>query len=288
MEYEIFLYILVFIGLLGLSAFSGSETAFFALSKSDIEKLKHSTDKAELRVANLLLDSRQLLVTIVVGNTIVNISTASLAAVLTTQIAHQFGFNHNIALFVDIVVVTLVLLITSEIIPKVIAVRNPHTYSRIAGAPLQLLHYMFFPITIFLTNLSKFVQNSLGLSADKTRLSEDELKTLVLLGEEEGRLEADEKEMIHSIFEFGETTVREIMVPRTDMVCVEVNATLDEVLEDIKDNLLSRIPVFEGRIDNVIGILYVKDLLPLLKKIAATASICEPLSGKRILCRSKK
>ncbi|MCB0262341.1 MAG: HlyC/CorC family transporter [Calditrichaeota bacterium] len=267
MEYEIFLYILVFIGLLGLSAFfSGSETAFFALSKSDIEKLKHSTDKAELRVANLLLDSRQLLVTIVVGNTIVNISTASLAAVLTTQIAHQFGFNHNIALFVDIVVVTLVLLITSEIIPKVIAVRNPHTYSRIAGAPLQLLHYMFFPITIFLTNLSKFVQNSLGLSADKTRLSEDELKTLVLLGEEEGRLEADEKEMIHSIFEFGETTVREIMVPRTDMVCVEVNATLDEVLEDIKDNLLSRIPVFEGRIDNVIGILYVKDLLPLLKK----------------------
>ncbi|MCB0287058.1 MAG: HlyC/CorC family transporter, partial [Calditrichaeota bacterium] len=204
--------------------------------------------------------------TIVVGNTIVNISTASLAAVLTTQIAHQFGFNHNIALFVDIVVVTLVLLITSEIIPKVIAVRNPHTYSRIAGAPLQLLHYMFFPITIFLTNLSKFVQNSLGLSADKTRLSEDELKTLVLLGEEEGRLEADEKEMIHSIFEFGETTVREIMVPRTDMVCVEVNATLDEVLEDIKDNLLSRIPVFEGRIDNVIGILYVKDLLPLLKK----------------------
>ncbi|MCB0299393.1 MAG: HlyC/CorC family transporter [Calditrichaeota bacterium] len=267
MEYEIFLYILVFIGLLGLSAFfSGSETAFFALSKSDIEKLKHSTDKAELRVANLLLDSRQLLVTIVVGNTIVNISTASLGELLTTQIDHQFGFNHNIALFVDIVVVTLVLLITSEIIPKVIAVRNPHTYSRIAGAPLQLLHYMFFPITIFLTNLSKFVQNSLGLSADKTRLSEDELKTLVLLGEEEGRLEADEKEMIHSIFEFGETTVREIMVPRTDMVCVEVNATLDEVLEDIKDNLLSRIPVFEGRIDNVIGILYVKDLLPLLKK----------------------
>ena len=209
---------------------------------------------------------RQLLVTIVVGNTIVNITTASLAALLTSRLADQFGFNHDIALLIDIVVVTLVILITSEIIPKVIAVRNPHSFARIASVPLQLMFYGFFPLTIMLTGMSRWVQSSLGLSAEKTRLSEDELKALVLLGEEEGRLEADEKEMIHSIFEFGETTVREIMVPRTDMVTVEVNAILTEVLDVIKGNLLSRIPVYEGRVDHVIGILYVKDLLPLLKK----------------------
>ena len=266
MEYEIFLYALAFLTLLGLSAFfSGSETAFFALSKADLERFKNSSNTSELRVATLMSQSRQLLVTILVGNTIVNITTASLAALLTTQIATYYHINHDIAIFLDIVVVTLVILITSEIIPKVVAVRNPQTFSKFASLPLQILHYTFFPITIFLTKLSKSVQSLLGLSQDKTRLSEDELKTLVVLGEEEGQLQADEKEMIHSIFEFGETTVKEIMVPRTDMVCVEVNATLEEVLNVINENLLSRIPVYEDRIDNIIGILYVKDLLPLLR-----------------------
>jgi gliding motility-associated protein GldE len=265
-EYEIFLYALVFLTLLGLSAFfSGSETAFFALSKADLERFKNSSNTSELRVATLMSQSRQLLVTILVGNTIVNITTASLAALLTTKIATYYHINHDVAIFLDIVIVTLVILITSEIIPKVVAVRNPKTYSKIASLPLQVLHYTFFPITIFLTKLSKTIQQLLGLSHDKTRLSEDELKTLVVLGEEEGQLQADEKEMIHSIFEFSETTVKEIMVPRTDMVCVEVNATLNDVLTVINQNLLSRIPVYEDRIDNIIGILYVKDLLPLLR-----------------------
>lgn len=209
---------------------------------------------------------RQLLITIVVGNTIVNITTASLAAILTTRICVELALNPQIGIFIDIVVVTLVILITSEIIPKVIAVRNPYTYSQVASSFLLFTHFLFYPLSAVLTRFTRFLQNSVGLSPEKMVLSQGELKTLVEVGEEQGTLEKDEKEMIHSIFEFGETAVKEIMIPRTDMVCVRINTTLTEIMQLVKDKLLSRIPVYKNRIDNIVGILYVKDLLPLLSK----------------------
>jgi CBS domain containing-hemolysin-like protein len=172
----------------------------------------------------------------------------------------------EIAILLNVVVVTLVILITSEIIPKVIAVRNPRSFSRAVSGFLTILFYLFFPITYLLARFTRFVQNSVGFTADKTHLSEEELKALVEVGAEHGALEKDEKEMIHSIFEFGETIVREIMVPRTDMVCVEAGSTLPQVMELVKSKLLSRIPVYENRIDNIIGILYVKDLLPFISR----------------------
>lgn len=267
MEIEIAFYALSFIILLGLSAFfSGSETAFFSLSPSIVDNLRSSTSASEKRIADLMRLPRQLLITIVVGNTIVNITIASLAAILTTRLALSFGFNHQMAIFIDIVVVTMVILITSEIIPKVIAVRNPVKYARFSGAFLTMVFYVLFPMTIVLTKFTRFVQDAVGFSEDKTQLSEGELKTLVEVGEEHGTLEKDEKEMIHSIFEFGETTVKEIMVPRTDMVCIEVNTSLAQLMALVKKKLLSRIPVYQERIDNIIGILYLKDLLPLLSK----------------------
>ncbi|MCB0258531.1 MAG: HlyC/CorC family transporter [Calditrichaeota bacterium] len=267
MGYDILYYAVIFLVLLGLSAFfSGSETAFFSLSKSTLEQFRISLKKSEQRVALLMASPRQLLITIVVGNTIVNITTASLAAILTTRITLAMGFNHQIAILIDVIVVTLVILITSEILPKVIAVRNPKSFSGIAATPLLICFRLFQPLTAVLTRFTRFLQHSMGFSEERMLLSEEELKTLVEVGEEHGTLEKEEKEMIHSIFEFGETAVREIMIPRTDMVSVEVNTTLERLMAVVKDKLLSRIPVYEERIDNVIGILYVKDLLPLLSK----------------------
>ena len=267
MESEIAFYATTFIVLLGFSAFfSGSEIAFFSLTQSDIDTFQSSTSSGEQRVARLMLTPRQLLITIIVGNTVVNITTASLAAILTTRICEQFNFNPKIGILLNVVVVTLVILITSEVVPKVIAVRNHLSFSKISGGPLFLLFYLFYPITFLLTRFTRFVQNSVGFTAEKTHLSEEELKTLVEVGAEHGTLEKDEKEMIDSIFEFGETTVKEIMIPRTDMVCIEMNSPLPQILELVKNKLLSRIPVYEDRIDNIIGILYVKDLLPLIGK----------------------
>jgi gliding motility-associated protein GldE len=267
LEYDILFYVIAFIILLGLSAFfSGSETACFSLLQSDIDNFKSSSLRKEQRVARLMMQPRQLLITIIIGNTVVNITIASLAAILTTQFCARFNFNPEIGILLNVVVVTLVLLITSEVMPKVIAVRNPQAFSRAVSGALMIIFYLFSPLSLALTRFTRFVQHSVGFSSEINQLSEEELKTLVDVGAEHGTLEKDEKEMIHSIFEFGETTVKEIMVPRTDMVCVEMNSTLAQIMELVKTKLLSRIPVYEDRIDNIIGILYVKDLLPLLGK----------------------
>lgn len=267
MEYDIFFYVTAFVVLLGFSAFfSGSETSYFSLLQSDLDFFQSSLLKKEQRVAKLMMQPRQLLITIIIGNTVVNITIASLAAILTTQFCIKFNFNPKIGILLNIVVVTLVLLITSEVMPKVIAVRNARAFSRAVSGVLTVIFYLFSPISLILTRFTRFVQYSVGFSAERSQLSEEELRTLADVGLEHGTLEKDEKEMIHSIFEFGETTVKEIMVPRTDMVCVELNSTLTQIMELVKTKLLSRIPVYEDRIDNIIGILYVKDLLPLLDK----------------------
>ncbi|GAB4376572.1 MAG: hemolysin family protein [Calditrichia bacterium] len=264
---DIFIYFFIFvILLLGSAFFSGSETAFFSLTPAQLEAYKKSTRRGARRVGKLMSWPRQLLITIVIGNTMVNISIASLAVILTTKLSHALHFNENVVILIDVVVVTFVILILSEILPKVVAVRNAEKFSVKASLLLSVFHYLFYPITYALARLTRHLQVRIGLSGDKTKLTEEELKTLAEVGEEQGTLHKDEKEMIHSIFEFGETTVKEIMVPRTDMVMVETDTSIQELLNLVKIKLHSRIPVFKDREENIVGILYVKDLLPLISK----------------------
>ncbi len=264
---SIIFYFAIFLFLLIFSAFfSGSETAFFSLTPATRENLKTSSKREERRVSKLLAFPRQLLITIVVSNTIVNITTASIAAVLTMRLSLQIGLDQNVAIFLDVVVVTFVLLIVSEIMPKVIAVRNPLRFSRKISWLLNFVFYLLYPITYALARFTQFLQTRSGFGEDITLLTEEELKTLAEVGEEHGNLQKDEKEMIHSIFEFGETMVKEIMVPRTDMVVVNTETTLTELMKLVKTKLHSRIPVYKAKIDNIIGILYIKDLLPYLSQ----------------------
>ena len=232
---------------------------------------------------------QQLLITIVLGNTIVNITTASLAAILTHQFVMSSGLASQyflgidgqiLAMFVDVVIVTLVILITSEIIPKVIAIRNPKAFSKRTSFALKMIYHLFYILTYPLTRFTYFLQKSSKLVKETMLISEDELKILADMGEEHGALQQDEREMIHSIFEFGETTVKEIMVPRTDMVSVEVNTSLTELMQLVKKKPLSRIPVYKERIDNIVGILYIKDLLPLLSKRRRERLTLEKLARK--------
>ncbi len=261
------IYFFIFLILLGLSAFfSGSEIAYFSLTAATRDQLSHSKRTDERRVSKLLSAPRQLLITIVLGNTIVNITTASLAAILTLQFSLEVGLNENLAILIDVVVVTFVILIVSEIIPKIVAVRNAVVFARRASLLLSVFYHMFYPVTYLLAQFTNLLQKTSGFSENLDQLSEEELKTLADVGEEHGTLQEDEKEMIHSIFEFGETTVREIMVPRTDMVVVNTETTISQLMELVKTKLHSRIPVYKGKIDNIIGILYIKDLLPFLTK----------------------
>ena len=264
---EFLFYFFSFIVLLIFSAFfSGSETAYFSLTFSVLEKYKNSPIRAEQRVSKMMTWPRQLLITIVVGNTMVNITIASLAAILTIRLSNIIHLNENIIILLDVIVVTFVILILSEILPKVVAVRNSESFSKKTSLILLVFYYLFYPISYALAKSTKILQTHVGLSDSKILLTEEEVKTLAEVGEEHGTLQKDEKEMIHSIFEFGETTVKEVMIPRTDMVIVDTTTTLTKLMQLVKTKLHSRIPVYKEKIDNIIGILYVKDLLPYLNK----------------------
>ena len=267
MDPSFIFYFIIFFVLLILSAFfSGSETAFFSLTKSVINQFKKSRNNSKNRVADLLQDSKKLLISIIIGNTVVNVSIATLAAIFTTRLSHNFELNENLILIIDVVVITFVILFFSEIIPKIFASKTTKNLAPKLVYPLTLFYYIFYPISVLLENFTAIISSWMGIDKDKHYLSEEELRTLVEVGEEKGALLKDEKEMIHSIFEMGETTAKEIMVPRTDMVCIEKSASLNQVLHLIKEKLHSRIPVYLESVDNILGILYVKDLLPLIKK----------------------
>ena len=200
------------------------------------------------------------------GNTIVNISAASLAAILTLDACTAFGFDPKIGVLIDVVIVTLIILIFTEIVPKIAAVKNTRRIAVKFSFPLTIFFYIFSPIISIFHIFTEWLTHMLKINKSKVMLSEAELLSLVDVGQEKGTLEKEEKEMIHSIFEFGETTVKEIMVPRIDMISVSADADINTLLKLIKKNMHSRIPVYHDKVDNIIGIIFAKDLLPYLEK----------------------
>ncbi|MCB2199417.1 hemolysin family protein [bacterium] len=254
--------VLVFVGLLLLSAFfSGSETAFFSLSKAQMRTLRSRTDPGAKRVVSLLDHPRQLLVGILVGNTVVNTAAASISAIAVNRIALAAGFNPTIALVLQIVTVTFVLIVAVEISPKVFALRNNESWAIRVSWLVRVLLFILWPLTRLLVGIVNGMAKMFGVEATRVLFSEEELRTLAEVSEEHGVLEEDEREMIHSIFEFGETEVSEIMVPRIDMAAIGEDASIDEAIELVRERGHSRIPVYRNDVDHIVGILYAKDLI---------------------------
>ncbi len=249
-------------GLLILSAFfSGSETAFFSLSKSSLRALRARDDRSARQVIRLVDRPRELLITILIGNTVINVAIASVAAIMVHEVAVAAGFNPTLALLLDVVVVTFAIIVLSEISPKVFAHKHNMTWSTTLVGPIWLCYYLFYPVmrilVLFVDGLAKLI----GVEAQQVLFSEEELRTLAEVGEEHGVLEEEEREMIHSIFEFGETEVREIMVPRIDVASMPAESSIQEAVDMVQENGHSRIPAFNGDMDHIAGILYAKDLL---------------------------
>lgn len=267
MDILILTYLIVFVILLILSGFfSASETAYFSISSTDIERMRNKEDYGSKQVVQLLAQPKKLLITILVGNTIVNIGAASLAAIVTLDICETFGVDIKIGILIDIIVVTFVILICAEIIPKVAAVKNAKKVARNFAFPLTLFYYLFSPIVSIFHALTQWLTSILKVSKNRLLLSEEELRSIVDMGEEKGTLQHDEKEMIHSIFEFSETIVKEIMIPRIDMVCISTDSKLDSLLSLVTKHLHSRIPLYKDKVDNIIGIIFAKDLLPFVNR----------------------
>ncbi len=257
--------IVVFAVLLMFSAFfSSTETAFFSLTRTQIGALPERKDGAAKRLVKLLQNPRRLLIVLLTGNTLANIGAATIAALTTQQLLRQWQTARIIVILIQIVVVTLVLLFLGEVLPKLAAIRNPLKWAERASLPLVVTGWFLSPIVVVLLPMADSVARFLGVEKKRWTLSTEEIRTLVEVGEEHGELEEEEREMITSIFEFGETTIREIMIPRTDMVCVSSEAALNGVVDTIRQKGHSRIPVYKKSIDDIVGILHGKDLLPLI------------------------
>ena len=253
--------LVIFVVLLLLSAvLSGSEVALFSLAPVDREALAEAHDRAGRRVHRLLSQPRSLLITILILNTLVNVAAAILAAIMTHQVARTYGWSPGLTVFLEVIALTFVLLVVSEITPKLIATRHARAFSRAISGPLLLFHRALYPISS--TRGMRAIQDR--LKPDLRPLSGEDLKTMAEIGEAHGTLEEEEKELIYSIVEFGETTVREIMVSRLDIVALPVTATLAEAIETIRTSGHSRLPLYVEHLDNILGIIYAKDLLRFL------------------------
>jgi putative hemolysin len=256
--------VFVFAGLLILSAFfSGSETAFFSLTKAQIRQLRSRGDSSARTVVKLIDRPRELLITILIGNTLVNTGAASLAAIVVHRIAVASNFDPTLALILQIVGVTFVLIVLVEISPKVFALRHNEGWALRLSGLVHLFWWIFWPLTWLLDVFVEGAAKVLGVPAKKVLFSEEELRTLAEVSEEHGVLEEDEREMIHSIYEFGETEASEIMVPRIDMAVISGDASISDVSAIVRDRGHSRIPVYESDVDHIIGVLYAKDLIGL-------------------------
>ena len=253
--------------LLASAVVSGAEVALFSLDATARESLHTRPDRTSQRVLTLLERPRHLLITILLLNTFVNVSAAILAALMTEEVASSFGLSREIVFALEVIALTFVLLVVSEITPKLLASRHAVTYSRSVAGTLMVISRVLYPVVALLAGLLQRMQvvfHNWGLKDEPEILSSDDLKVMAEIGEAHGSLEPDEHEWIRSILDFGDTSVRAIMVNRLDITALPVTATLKDALELIRSTGHSRLPLYAGHLDSILGIVYAKDLLPYL------------------------
>lgn len=246
--------LLILIALSGF--FSMSETALMSFSRIRLRHMvEEKVPKAEL-VEKLTEDPNKLLGTILIGNSVANIAASSLATVIATKMFGDSGVG------IATGVITILVLIFAEITPKSIAKQKAETVSLMVAKPIKFVVTIFKPLVYIFTAVSSIFIRIFGGNPDETKsfITEEELKTMVGVSEEEGVLENVEKEMIFNVINFADLQVKDAMVQRVDIISLDEDADYDEVMDIIKTEQFSRIPVYRETIDNIIGILNVKDL----------------------------
>ncbi len=276
MDTDWYSHILILIGLLSLSAlFSGSEVALFSLNSKKLEETGNRRSLLVKYILKLLDQPKKLLVSILIGNTITNVAASIISVTLALKIAKEFGYSTDFILVVQIVVLTILILLFAEVTPKVWASKHPLSFAKIAAIPIYLTNFILSPISKFLSETLKFFAESLSYDKKKSALSTEDFVQLADIGVEKGMIEEEEQELIQGVVSFRTITVQEIMTPRVDIVAVSVDTTFDELLNMITESGHSRLPLYEKSLDNILGIIYAKDLLPYIadKKLRENFSI---------------
>ncbi len=248
------------LGLVALLLFrvflSASEISLSAVNKIRIIQKADEGNKSALLLLKLMEQSNKFLAALLFLTLLADTGAAALA---TTLAAKYLPYSAAIATGA----VTLVFFVYAEMIPKTFALNNTERVALLVVRPVSVLTILIYPLTYIFIRIANAFIRVFGGRTKKAGpfLTEEEIKTMVTVGEEEGVIEEEEKEMIHSIFEFGDTVVREVMTPRVDIVAVRSSSSLDEVMDKVIREGHSRIPVYEDSLDNVVGFIYAKDLL---------------------------
>lgn len=274
-------YILIFIFLAFSAYFMSSETAITAVNKLKLKQLENEGDERAKKLNNLLKDSTRLLSTILLGNNLAQNALASLVTIVVLNWLMALNIiNLDWVVLLSTIITTFLILIFAEVTPKSYAFQRAEDIALFTASPLSIIHKIFSPLALFLTGIANGILKLFGLKLVNPEpfITEEEIRTLVDIGEEEGIIEEEEKEMIQNVFGLSETVAREVMVPRVDIAALDVNSSLEEVIDTINMSGHSRIPVYEETIDNIVGIIYAKDLLKFLDKktIPPLKSIMRP------------
>ena len=257
-------YLLLLAVLLCLSAFfSGSESAMFSLDRFELEKLEEGNSRAGRSVRAMLARPRRLLATILLGNELVNVTLSAVGLAAVFAVYQERG-GKTVPWWLNILVITPLLLLFGEIVPKAIAVRAGVSWARLVALPLQTFSWLVAPVRLVLHGIANVVLRLLRIEQDDPlagALQEAQFKALVKLGEKQGVIASDEAELIHRVFDLSDTPVHRIMTPKADIVSVSMTAPMDEILEQVCRSRFSRVPVYLDDPDHVEGVLLTKDLL---------------------------
>ncbi len=250
--------LVILVVLIILSAFfSSAETALTTLSDVKVRAMADANPTGRVLTLQKILDSRSKLISaILIGNNVVNISASSLMTALVIRI---WG---NAAVGIGTGVLTLLVLIFGEIVPKTWAMCNNEKLSLAYARVIYFLMQVLTPVIFIIDKISGFFLSIMHIdSSARVTMTENELKTYVDVSHEDGVIEQEEKKLIYNVFEFGDSVAKDIMIPRIDMTTIDVNATYDELLSLFRESMYTRIPVYENDTDNIIGIVIVKDFL---------------------------
>ena len=243
--------------LLGSGFFSASETSLMSLSKIRIRYMEDEGVKGAKLVGSLIEKSSYLLSSILVGNNIVNIAATSVSTSLFINIFGDGGVAIATA------VMTVLVLVFGEITPKTIAANSPEKVAVVVSKPISIIMKITKPIVWVFNLLTGIIFKIMGIDNDgvKPFITEEELKAMVNVSHEEGVLEMEEREIINNVFQFGDMQAKEAMIQRLDMVAIDIEDSYDEIIELFKSEKLSRLPVYQESIDDIVGILNIKDII---------------------------
>ncbi|RAJ11767.1 gliding motility-associated protein GldE [Olleya aquimaris] len=255
-------FVLLIVLLICSAMISGAEVALFSLSKTDLEDEAIQNKKQIQIITKLLARPKKLLATILVANNFINIGIVILFAFLGNYLFS--GITSIVVKFVvEVVVITFLILLFGEILPKIYASRNNLKFSTFMAYPLRVLDVLFSPLSLPMRSITLGIHNKLG--KQKSNISVDQLSQALELTSEHDTTKEEQK-ILQGIVSFGNTDTKQVMQPRIDVFALNVEQPYSEIISEITNNGYSRIPVFKDNMDNIVGVLYVKDLLPYIDK----------------------